>query len=57
MPIVDGKVIEEDEFEKLEGAVKQEYENKSAHVQEQIMTAISQLKEIERQHKTELGRP
>ena len=49
MPIVDGKVIEEDEFEKLEGAVKQEYENKSAHVQEQIMTAISQLKEIERQ--------
>ncbi len=48
MPIVDGKVIEEDEFEKLEDDVKQEYENKSAHVQEQIMTVISQLKEIER---------
>ena len=49
MPIVDGKVIEEEEFDKLEDSVKQEYENKSTLVQEQIMTVISQIKEIERQ--------
>ena len=49
MPIVDGKAIEEEEFDKLEDSVKQEYENKSSLVQEQIMTVISQIKEIERQ--------
>ena len=49
MPVVDGKAIEEEEFDKLEESVKQEYENKSTLVQEQIMTVISQIKEIERQ--------
>ena len=49
MPVVDGKAIEEEEFDKLEDSVKQEYENKSTLVQEQIMTVISQIKEIERQ--------
>ena len=49
MPIVDGKIVEEEEFDKLDEAVKQEYENKSTIVQEQIMNVIGQIKEIERQ--------
>ena len=49
MPVVDGKAIEEEEFEKLDDSIKQEYEEKSAVVQEQIMEAIGQIKEIERQ--------
>ena len=49
MPVVDGKAIEEEEFEKLDEAIKQEYEEKSVVVQEQIMEAISKIKEIERQ--------
>ena len=49
MPIIDGKVIEEEEFNKLEEEIKQEYETKSLIVQEQIMDAISTIKQIERQ--------
>ncbi len=49
MPIVDGKAIEEEEFEKLPEAVKKVYEEKSVKVQELIMQAIGQIKEIERQ--------
>ena len=49
MPIVDGKAIEEEEFEKLDEEIKQQYEEKSVLVQEQIMNVIGQIKEIERQ--------
>ena len=49
MPMLDGRVIEEEEFEKLSDEVKAEYENKSTLVQEQIMNVIGQIKEIERQ--------
>ena len=49
MPVVDGKAIEEEEFEKLDASIKQEYEEKSVFVQEEIMQAINQIKEIERQ--------
>lgn len=49
MPIVDGKVIQEEEFDKLDDEIKKEYEEKSVVVQEQIMTVINQIKEIERQ--------
>ena len=48
MPVVDGKIIEEEEFENLDDALKQEYEDKSTIVQEQIMNVIGQIKEIER---------
>lgn len=48
MPIVEGKVIQEEEFEKLPEEIKQQYEEKSVLVQEQIMTAITKIKEIER---------
>lgn len=48
MPVVDGKIIEEEEFENLDDTLKQEYEDKSTIVQEQIMNVIGQIKEIER---------
>ena len=49
MPVVDGRAIEEEEFEKLDASVKEVYEQNSAFVQEQIMEVIGQIKEIERQ--------
>ena len=49
MPIVDGKVIEEDDFDKLDESVKKQYEEKSTIVQTQIMETIGKLKDIERQ--------
>ena len=48
MPMIDGKIIPEEEFDKLEENVKQQYEEKSVIVQQQIMEAIGQIKEIER---------
>ncbi|MCI8575464.1 MAG: AAA family ATPase, partial [Bacilli bacterium] len=49
MPVLDGKTLQEDEFEKLDEALKKEYEDKSSIVQEQIMSVISEIKAIERQ--------
>lgn len=48
MPIIDGKTIEEEEFEKLDEDIKKEFEEKSSIVQEQIMQVIGQIKEMER---------
>ena len=48
MPIVDGKTIEEEEFDKLDEEIKKQFEEKSAIVQQQIMEAIGKIKEIER---------
>ncbi len=48
MPVVDGKSIKEEEFEKLPDDIKQKYEEKSVVVQEQIMSVIAKIKEIER---------
>ena len=47
MPVIDGKVIKEEEFDKLDEEVKQEYENKSTIVQEQIIDVINQIKELD----------
>ena len=44
MPIVNGKAIDEEEFDKLDNSIKQEYEEKSVIVQNQIMEAIEQIK-------------
>jgi len=49
MPVVDGKIMQEEEFEKLDEDVKKEYEDKSGIVQEQIISAISQIKLIEKE--------
>lgn len=48
MPIIDGKTIEEEEFEKLDENIKKQFEEKSSIVQEQIMHVIGQIKEMER---------
>lgn len=49
MPVLDGKIIEEDEYNKLDDKIKEQFEEKSLIVQEQIMNVIGQIKEIERQ--------
>ena len=48
MPIIDGKTIEEEEFEKLDDNIKKQFEEKSVIVQEQVMEVIGKIKEIER---------
>ena len=49
MPIVNGKTIAEEEFNKLDESVKKEFEDKSTIVQQHIMEAISEIKSIERE--------
>ena len=49
MPILNGKTIAEEEFNKLDEAIKKEYEDKSTIVQQHIMAAISEIKSIERE--------
>ncbi len=49
MPIVNGKAIEEEEFEQLDESIKKEFEDKSSIVQEQIMDVITQIKGIEKE--------
>ena len=49
MPVVDGNVIKEEDFDKLDDKVKQEYEEKSGVVQELIMQTIARIKEIEQE--------
>ena len=49
MPVIDGKTVEQDEFEKLDPEIKKEFEQKSTIVQEKIMAVISEIKAIERQ--------
>ena len=49
MPVVDGKTLQEEEFEKLDEDVKKEYEDNSNIVQEQIISVISQIKTIEKE--------
>ena len=46
-PIYNGKPIKEEEFEKLDEKTKNEYEEKSVFVQEQIMQTIGKIKQIE----------
>ena len=48
-PVVDGKVVQEEEFEKLDEEIKKQYEEKSVIVQQQIMEVIGQIKQIERE--------
>ena len=47
MPVLNGKTIEEEEFEKLDDATKKEFEDKSSIVQQHVMEAISQIKSIQ----------
>lgn len=49
MPMVNGKAIEEEEFDKLDEVTKKEFEDKSGVVQQQIMEVIAQVKQIEKE--------
>lgn len=49
MPVLDGKAIEQEEFDKLDEQIKKEFEEKSSIVQEQIVQVIGQIKTIERE--------
>ena len=47
MPIMNGEVIKEEDFEKLDESIKAEYEEKSSLVQNQIIQVITKLKELD----------
>ena len=47
MPVIDGKVVKEEEFDKLDEEIKKEYEDKSTIVQQQIIEVIAQIKELD----------
>ena len=55
MPIINGKAIEQEEFEKLDDEVKQNFENNSSIVQEQILQVISEIKNIEKETQKRLS--
>ena len=55
MPLLNGRVLEEEEFEKLDPKLKEDYEKKSAIVQEQIMKAIAEIKAIERETENKIN--
>ena len=48
MPILEGRALKEDEFEKLDEKTKEEFEQKSEIVQQMIMDIIGKIKQIER---------
>lgn len=49
MPVMNGKAMAEEEFNKLDENIKKEYEDKSSIVQQHIMEAIGEIKSIERE--------
>ncbi len=49
MPVIDGKTIEEQEFEKLDASIKKDFEDKSALVQEQVFEVLNEIKLIEKE--------
>jgi len=49
MPVLDGKTLAEEEFDKLDESVKKEFEERSNLVQEQIFEALSEMKAIEKE--------
>lgn len=49
MPVINGKAVEEEEFEKLAPNVKQEFEDKSSIVQQHVIDAITEIKSIQQE--------
>ena len=49
MPIIDGKTLQEDDFDKLDDETKKQFEEKSSIVQEQIMSVIGEIKRLEKE--------
>ena len=50
MPVIDGKTIEEEEFNKLDNKTKKTYEDNSSVVQEEIIKVINQIKVLEKEN-------
>ncbi len=50
MPVIDGKAIEEEEFNKLDDNTKKIFEENSSVVQDQIIEAINQIKVLEKEN-------
>ena len=50
MPVIDGKAIEEEEFNNLDEETRRKFEENSSMVQEQIIEAINQIKVMEREN-------
>ena len=48
MPILDGKALQEEEFDKLDDSIKNQFEEKSVVVQQLVMDVIGQIKQLER---------
>ena len=48
MPVLDGKALKEEEYDKLDEELRNSYEEKSGVVQQMIMDVIGQIKLIER---------
>ena len=49
MPVLDGRTLQEDEFDSLDESIKREFEERSNLVQEQIFQALAEIKAIERE--------
>lgn len=49
LPILDGKLIDEEDFDKLDEATKKKFEENAEIVQTQIMQVIGQIKAIEKE--------
>ena len=49
MPVLDGKTLDEEEFDKLDESIKKEFEERSNSVQEQIFEALAEMKAIEKE--------
>ncbi len=49
MPVLNGKTIEEEEFNNLDESIRKEFEDKSNIVQQQIYEAINEIKAIEKE--------
>jgi len=50
MPVINGKTIEEEEFNKLDDKTKKTFEENSSIVQDQIIEAINQIKLLEKEN-------
>ena len=49
MPVLDGRTLQEEEFDALDESIKREFEERSNLVQEQIFQSLAEIKAIERE--------
>ena len=54
MPVIDGKAIEEEEFNKLDDKTRKKFEENSNIVQDQIIEAINQIKVLEKENNKQI---